>query len=99
MRRDGPGALDGAPVGRIFGQRPVRPGFIVIIEVGREHSAQMGIVDHDHVVQTFPTYSSDDALSMAVLPWRSKAGWSVPNTHRTNAPLEDATELHIVVSN
>ena len=58
----------------------------------------MDLVDHDHVVQAFPTYSSDDALSMAVLPWRSKACWSVPNTHRTNAPLEDATELHIIIS-
>ena len=85
--------------GGIFGQGPVRPGVIVVLNIGREHSAQMGIVDHDHVVQTLPTYSSDDALSMAVLPRRLKARWSVSNTHRTNASLEDATELHVVVSN
>ena len=98
MRGDSPRALDGAPVGGIFVQGPVRPGLIVIIEAGREHSAQMGIVDHDYVVQSLPTYSSDDALSMAVLPRRSKARWSVSNTHRTNASLEDAAELHVIVS-
>ncbi len=59
----------------------------------------MDLVDHDHVVQAFQTYGSDDALCMAVLPRRSKARWSVPNAHRMNAPLEDATELHIIVSN
>ena len=41
---------------------------MIIVEVVRESAAQMGLVEHDHVVQTFPADGADQAFDKRILP-------------------------------
>ena len=56
----------------IFLQRQVRARLVVIIEVRFERASQRRFVEHDEVVQTFPSDGSDQALHIGTLPWRSR---------------------------
>jgi hypothetical protein len=46
----------------------VRAMSMIIGQVVRESSMQMVLIEHDHVVQTFPTDGADQALDKRILP-------------------------------
>ena len=62
------GRLDGTRFRTILFQRPVRAMSMIIGQVVRESSMQMVLIEHDHVVQTFPTDGADQALDKRILP-------------------------------
>ena len=54
--------------GAVLVQRPVRAMVMIIAEVVREPPAQVVLVEHDHVVQTFAADGADQALDEGILP-------------------------------
>ncbi len=56
---------------RIFAQRQMSAGTVVVIGVGPEHAAQMRLAENDQMVQTFPSDRSDQPLNVGVLPGRT----------------------------
>ena len=57
----------------ILVQGSVRTMPMIIVEVVREPPAQVVLVEHDHVVQTFPAEGADQAFDKRILPggmWR-----------------------------
>jgi hypothetical protein len=52
-------------------------GPIVVRGIGRQNAAQVGLPEHDRVIETFPPNRSDDSLSMSVLPWRARRSWMI----------------------
>ena len=53
---------------------------MIIVEVVRESASQMGLVEHDQAVQTFPAEGAEQALDKRILPKGA----------RRNAPLFQA---------
>ena len=60
--------LNGAMARRILVQGQMRSEFVVISCVGRKYPTQMGVVEDDDVIETFPTDRADQPLCMPVLP-------------------------------
>ena len=73
---------------RIFAQRQVSAGTVVVIGVGPEHAAQMCLADNDQMVQTFPSDRSDQPLNVGVLPRRTGCRGTIPNTHGSDPSPE-----------
>ncbi len=53
---------------RIFAQRQVRAGTIVVVGVGAKHAVQMRFAENDQMVQTFSSDRSDQPFNVGVLP-------------------------------
>jgi hypothetical protein len=51
--------LNGSTDRRVFVQRQMRPEFVVIAGVGTKNSTQLGVADHDDMVETFPADRAD----------------------------------------
>jgi hypothetical protein len=49
-------------------QGEVGPGFIIVVDVGLQESAQVVLAEDDRVVQAFPPNRADHALRTGVLP-------------------------------
>ena len=73
---------------RVFAQRQVRAGAVVIVCVGSEYVAQMRFAKDDHMVQAFSSDRSDQALDVSVLPRRAWRCRAVPDAHGFDPPLE-----------
>ena len=43
--------------------------------------AQMGLTEHDQVVETFPSDRADQSLRVPILPRRACGNWFVADTH------------------
>ena len=56
------GRLDRAGPGRVAIQGKMSPGFVIIAEVIGKNPIQMGLVEHDGVVEAVATDRSDDSL-------------------------------------
>jgi hypothetical protein len=51
---DNPGRLDSPSARRVFGERQVRAGGIVVVGVTAEHMPKVPLAKHDDVVKAFP---------------------------------------------
>ncbi len=49
-------------------------GFVIVAEVIFEYSAQVDIINDDHMIQTLSTDASDHPLHEAVLPRTPRSG-------------------------
>src|SRR5450631_3299271 len=47
---------------------------MVVVEVPGQDSAQVGLVEHDHVVHALATNRADEAFDVGILPGRSGRG-------------------------
>jgi len=56
----------------IFGKREVCPGSMVVVDVGRENTPQVPLVEDDCIVQTVSADRADDALDVCILPRGSR---------------------------
>src|ERR1700681_3703969 len=84
-RCDGAKLLWVPKIRRILVQREMRADLIVISSVILQHATQLRFVEHDQVIEAFAPNRSDDALDVAVLPWRAWRGRMITDPHRTNA--------------
>jgi len=60
--------FDRARLGRVFAQRQVRSGSMIVIEIADKNSAQGALVKHDHMVETFPANGANDPFYISSLP-------------------------------
>ncbi len=44
---------------------------MIVREVARENSSQVGFVEHDDMVDALPADTADQAFNVRILPWRS----------------------------
>jgi hypothetical protein len=56
------------------GQMRSRP--LVVVKIGVQDFSQRGLVEHDHVVQSFSSDRSNQPFDIAVLPGRTKNKWT-----------------------
>lgn len=90
---------DSACGGRLYGprhrtilaKREMRAALVVVLEVCRQHSAQVTLIEDDDVIKTFAADGADDALDIGVLPWRSRCGDDLLDRHGLNMITEDLT--------
>ena len=50
----------------------MRAGGVVVREVPAQHTSEMPFVDHDDVIEAFPTNRADNALGEGILPGRPR---------------------------
>src|SRR5262249_29445582 len=71
----------------LFSDRCVR--VIVVIGISSKQMTKMPLAKHHDMVKAFPSDRPDQPFTIAILPWRLRRGWSIPNAHRPKAPDED----------
>ena len=64
------GCLHRAWLRRVFPQRQVRSGPMVVIEIRSKDSAQRAFIEHDHMVETFPPNGANHPFHVRSLPRR-----------------------------
>ena len=75
----------------IFGKREVCPGSMVVVDVGRENTPQVPLVEDDCIVQTVSADRADDALDVRILPRGSRCRDDLLKTHNPDALTESVT--------
>src|SRR5450755_4520659 len=75
----------------IFGKREVCPGSMVVVDVGRENTPQVPLVEDDCIVQTVSADRADDALEVCILPRGSRCRDDLLKTHNPDALTESVT--------
>lgn len=83
---------------RIFVQRQMTAGTIVILGVGAEYVAQMHFAENDQMVQTFPSDRSDQPLNIGVLPWRTWCRGTIPDPHSSDTSPEHLSVSAIAIT-
>ena len=58
----------------------------------------MTLVEDDDVIETFATDRADDALDIAILPWRPRCSDNFLDGHRLSAIAEGLTIRRVAVS-
>ena len=83
--------------------RPVKDGGSLAHSLSNERyvrtSLQVRFSEHDHVVQAFATYRSDEAVNVTILPLRACCGRVISDPHCTNAARIRRTECAVAVAN
>ena len=64
---------------RILAQREVRAGALVVVEVRFQDAPQTGLIEHDHMIQAFPTNRADQSLNVGVLSGRLRRRENLTN--------------------
>ena len=70
----GAGWLDRTFVRAILVEGTVSAGSVIVVDVGRENGAQMAFVEDNDVIEALAANRADDALSIRVLPRRTRCG-------------------------
>ncbi len=84
----GSAGLYRSPGGGVLGQRKMRSGSVVIIEVRNKDPPQMSFIQDDHVVQAFAPHAADQAFHIRILPWASWCRDDLFHTHRHHRRAE-----------
>ena len=66
----------------------MRPGVVIIVEVLSQDAMQMGLVQHNHMIQTIAAYAADDSFAKWILPRRAWCDQNFLNTHVLDSLLE-----------
>ncbi len=84
---------------RIFVQRQVSAGTIVMVGVGAKHAAQVRLAEIDQMVQTFSSDRSDQPFDIGVLPGRAWRRRAIPDAHAFDPSLEHLPIGAIAIAN
>ena len=60
--------LNGSTSWCVLIQGQVRAGLVIVAEIIFEQSAQMVVIEDDHMIQAFATNASDHPLDIGILP-------------------------------
>lgn len=60
---------------------------------------KMPLTKYDNMIKAVPSDRADEPLTIAILPWRSRRGWSIPNAHRPKMPDEDIAVDSVPIAN
>jgi hypothetical protein len=61
-----------ARIGAVVVEGLMRAGGVVVREVATQQAAEVSLVDHDDVIEAFPSNRPDDALGEGILPGRPR---------------------------
>ena len=75
----------------ILAEREMCAAPVVVVEVRRQHTAQVTLVEDDDVIEAFAADRADDAFDIGVLPWRSRRGDDLLDSHRLDTSAEGLT--------
>ena len=80
-RCDGAEPLNCPMNGSVLAQSSMSPRFIVIGDKLAKDSAQMGLTEHNQMVETFPSDRADQSLRVPILPRRARSNRFVADAH------------------
>ena len=69
-------------------QREMRSGVVMILEIARQHAAQVTLTEDNDVIPAFTADRTDQSLDIWVLPGRSRGSNDLRDAHRANAMPE-----------
>ena len=78
VRSDSARPLNFAKLRRVLLQRSMRSGFVVIIGVSSQRSAQMRFARNDQMIEALTADRPDQPFGIRILPWRSRRYRLVP---------------------
>ncbi len=70
-----------------------------IIRVRSKQMPKMLLAKYDDMVKAVASDRADEPLTISVLPWRSRRGWTIPNAHRPKSPDDNIAICAISVAN
>ena len=62
---------------------------IVVGRIRSKNFAKMPLAKYNNVVKAVPSDRADEPLTIAILPWRPRRDWPIPNAHCPKASDED----------
>lgn len=80
--------LDRTFVRTILVEAKVSPGSVIVVDVGRQYASQMSFVEDNDVIEALASDRADDALSIRILPWRTRCGDDLVDPHGFDAIAE-----------
>jgi len=90
--------LHGTTKRDVLFERKVGKDAIVIVGIGSEDLAQMGLAQDQDMVQAFAADRADDALDIGILPRRSRCSDDLLDSHRLDTITEGLTIRRVAVS-
>src|SRR6267142_3354542 len=69
----------------------MRSRLVMILEIARQHAAQVMLAEDDDVIHAFAADRTDQTLDVRVLPRRSRRSDDLRDPHRSNAMTECRT--------
>ena len=82
------GWLDSAWRGRVLLESEMRARAVVVAEVAAKTTAEVSLVQDDHVVEEFAPDRADHTLGEGVLPRRSRSSENLINAHDSHPLLK-----------
>ena len=61
---------------------------MVVLEILGQDAMQMGLVEHNHMIQTIAAYRTDNSFAVRILPRRAWCNQDVLDAHVLDASLE-----------
>jgi hypothetical protein len=94
QRHDSPHVLRPNPsrLGRVLPQREMRSRSVIVIQVGSEDAMERAFMEHDHMVQAFPSNRTNHPLDVGSLPGRARRGQHLANAHVSHLFSEVSAE-------
>jgi hypothetical protein len=89
-RSDAPGRwrLHFAPIGAVVVEGLMRAGGVVVREIPTQQTSEVPFVEHDDVIEAFPSNRADDALGEGILPGRSRRDEDLGHPQAVHPPYE-----------
>jgi hypothetical protein len=75
-------------VGALAVEGLMRAGGVVVREVSAQQAPEVAFVEHDDVIEAFPTNRPDDALGEGILPGRSRGDADLAHPQVLYSPCE-----------
>ncbi len=66
---------------RVFAQREMCSGAVVIVGIVLQHLPEMAFAQDHDMIEAVPPDRADETLAGTVLPWGSRSCWPVPNAY------------------
>ena len=75
-------------MGAVIVEGLMRAGGVVVREVTAQQAPEVPFVDHDDVIEAFPSNRPDDALGEGILPGRSRGDEDLAHLQAFDPPSE-----------
>jgi hypothetical protein len=66
------GCLNPTMAGRVHVKRPMDPPDMIIADRGLENTAEMNLIQHDHIVDALAPDTANETLHIGILSWTSR---------------------------
>src|SRR5258708_39095753 len=73
-------------MGAVVMERLMRAGGVVVREVTAQQTSEMPVVDHDDLIEAFPSNRPDDALREGILPAGSRGNADLAHPQAFHPP-------------